>query len=464
MPSESAIAASLQGFIGIQERYQLSTTPAQTNARQAAKLRAIPLPYLTSLLKTHIKDYASVVTYIREALIAMAVEAMHCSNTWDQPQQRAANTAMLKQHFTYQIYLGGASTQVKKDILSIPFEEFLGVCVRELSVGTFNTPMGYLAQAELASDFEVQVASKESFPGLTSATQKMLVMLNRGWPNAGNVVRTERLTGIIQQFVKLAMNAVDLLNLYQSTNPANQQRRQEIWREGKMKMLWAWKLMLNHPFSDMSPLLRMILSETNIAENIEYLCHHVIPQLIRAGIDCKHLHYVVYLDIFSAAIETKPEYTPQDVEFLGEVVVHHFSKPVDLPAAEHQVPQYYRPEGTHDQITAAVEGTLRLQGIHGDQEAVIDIPVEPSGPLIDPLQMGRVVTEVDDDESCAICQIGFKESAEAIVKLHVCGHILHQEFLEGLINRAYMGSDKVMCPNCRARICAARDYKAVLEA
>jgi hypothetical protein len=81
---------------------------------------------------------------------------------------------------------------------------------------------------------------------------------------------------------------------------------------------------------------------------------------------------------------------------------------------------------------------------------------------IDPYTLGGTVSSVSADERCTICQDNFSDPAEEYLSLNVCGHPFHTDCLGLLANKVSIGVSSVLCPNCRSRLCKARDHQGLL--
>jgi hypothetical protein len=91
------------------------------------------------------------------------------------------------------------------------------------------------------------------------------------------------------------------------------------------------------------------------------------------------------------------------------------------------------------------------------------ILVRLTGPLNDPRAISSRVAHISGDHVCTVCQCDLMDDDNERTKLDVCGHVLHLQCLDDLVNQAYLGKASVCCPVCRAGICMTRDYTAVVE-
>jgi len=89
----------------------------------------------------------------------------------------------------------------------------------------------------------------------------------------------------------------------------------------------------------------------------------------------------------------------------------------------------------------------------------LDVPLQLTGPPIDPFQVASVHISIPTENSCPICLEPFEE---APMRLNACSHFLHNGCLAGLINSLQTDSPDYKCPLCRSSICEVRSYKAVL--
>lgn len=461
-------------------------------------LRAVPLPYLTTIFKTYVKDFTAMRYYITRPLMEFACHAIECSRSRDDLDNRATYLAVSKEHFIEDVYLSAASTQIKKDLFSIPLNAFFDICVEELSgkgllpdIGVqvmtwancmridkwlrqcawhpdadIDRTLGPLLRQYEApsttdgcictrmiseSDFESQVASIRIFRGLTNAVR------NFATPQVSP--RPKDVVDAIRQYVQLAMNAVDIWLLHTATNAGNQDRREAILHEGEKTMLWAWRNMLHDPFSGLTDQVKDILAKSSSVGNIEYLMRHLVKHHALDGVASKHLHFRIYNILVHAAMGEVKWLWSEEVGSAIEAEFDVFENARELINQGSSMAENYRPKGTQDQVTAELEARI-VRYYHLGPTG--DVPVEPIGPRIDPLQFSKKATEAGGDQVCPICQVDFT-NAEEFVTLDACKHLLHLDCLDALVNQAYPGSGGVKCPCCRVELCETRDYKAVLD-
>ncbi|KAH7082697.1 hypothetical protein BKA63DRAFT_598825 [Paraphoma chrysanthemicola] len=455
-------------------------------------LRPVPLPFLTAIFKTHILDYASTYHYIFGNIVAAGLYAVRCINSEDLMTTRAESLAHAKHLFAQDVFFSGASAQVKKDLFSIPLDSFFDTCIQELTGKGLHLGKSEETEAdievceELVGDWLLKCAGHSD----ADVDGSLKPLLNRYdfslehrrslcrklatnymsqelspyfFPNMRNILRSvairllfaqqpqltwKDVVTVIRQFIQVAMNAVDVWHLHECTNPEFQDRRKAILAEGSSTMEWAWVNMLAAPFSGISEGAKDVLEGSNIVENIRYVLQDVVKNHVRAGVEPRHLHYVLYAQIVSAAAEER-------VWGSLDEVVAAIKKEFEMVASS--IPEFYRPKGARNEITAELEaGLYRNYNLRAEE----DVPIEPVGPRIDSLQYGKV-TKVDNNEICTVCLRGLKEPGE-VVRLNAWGHLIHLEWLDALINHVTPGNDSVHCPNCRARLCDVRDYKAAL--
>jgi len=92
----------------------------------------VPLPYVTSLLKAYILNYAGVIRYILPQLAEVVAYSLGCIEDDDPPEMRELYFAHSKMAFTEKMYLSAASTQPKKDLFDLPPKEFFDTYTRTL--------------------------------------------------------------------------------------------------------------------------------------------------------------------------------------------------------------------------------------------------------------------------------------------------------------------------------------------
>ncbi|KAH7093595.1 hypothetical protein FB567DRAFT_576249 [Paraphoma chrysanthemicola] len=427
-------------------------------------LQPVPLPYLTAIFKTHILDYTSTYHYIFGNIVVAGL---------------AESLAHAKHLLAQDVFFSGASAQVKKDLFSIPLDSFFDTCIKEftgkgLHLGTAEETVTDIEVCEnlvgdwvqkcashpdadideslkpllsrydfslehrrslcrkLASNYKMQECSPYFFPDMRNILRSVAIHLF--FAQQPKLTRKDVVT-IIRQFIQLAMNAVDVWCLHEGTNPANQDRRKSILAEGSVTMEWAWVNMLAAPFSGISEDAKNVLEGSNIVENIQYVLQDAVKSHVRAGVESRHLHYVVYAQVVSAAAE---ERVWGSLDEVVAAIRNEFEMVVS------SIPEFYRPKGTKDEITAELEAGLYRYYNLGPQD---DVPIEPVGPRIDPLLY--------------VCLNDLNESGD-VLKLDACKHLIYLDCLDALMNHVTPGKNGVHCPNSRTRLCDVRDYKATL--
>jgi hypothetical protein len=461
-------------------------------------LPSIPLPYLSVLLEPYVKEYVTIRWYILEPLVHVVAKAAICVQEGNTSQRRAQFLAWAKAEFTEDVYLSAATTELKKQLFGIPLEEFFDASMKHVKHQIRNvvTAEGeyYSRPIELwiikcalhpRADHNGDLAPLlakyfRHFPGLAndrdqeSNLSQQLHELTIGvtGPFAGmtHVLRQavastcdlQFVRELLQQFVQLAMNAVDVWIVSLNANMRDEEYRKTILYRGERVLAWAWCNMLDNPhllpFPGSVPLTaRAALAESNLTGNIQWVMRGLVRGCIAAGAPKEHLHFTVYKHLLYAALHTN---VGKDVDPTGIIRAAVNTFPLLRDRQENEVPSYYRPKGTWDQVTEELIASHRR--VH-DQGLASDVPVEPSGPRIDPRSLSQTVAATSASENCTICQTDFTDLSEKCVKLNACGHLLHLDCLDALINQAYKGADTVKCPSCRANLCASRDYKAVLD-
>ncbi|KAK7185557.1 hypothetical protein PSPO01_08243 [Paraphaeosphaeria sporulosa] len=81
-----------------------------------------------------------------------------------------------------------------------------------------------------------------------------------------------------------------------------------------------------------------------------------------------------------------------------------------------------------------------------------DVPFNPVGPPLDPLQYTNAIQVSEPEELCAICQCEFGD--EPTVQLRACGHIMHRDCVGEMINQVTDNSN--LCALDRRGICPRR--------
>jgi hypothetical protein len=461
-------------------------------------LPSISLPYLSVLLKPYVKEYVTIRWYILEPLVHVVAKAAICVQEGNTPQRRARFLAWAKAEFTEDVYLSAATTELKKQLFSVPLEEFFDASmthvkhhIRDVVTAEgeyYSRPIelwiikcalhpradhnGDLAHSlakyfrhftGLANDREEESNLSQQLheftTGMTGPFAGMTHVLRQA---VANTCDLQFIRELLQQFVQLAMNAVDVWIVSLNANTRDEEYRTTILCSGEGVLAWAWCNMLDNPylpsFPGSVPLpARAALAESNMTGNIQWLMRGLVRGCIAGGVTKEHLHFTVYKHLLFAALHPN---VGKDVDPTGIIRAAVNTFPLLRDRPENEVLSYYRPKGTWDQVTEELIASHRR---NHDQGLASDVPVEPSGPRIDPRGLSQTVAATPGNENCTICQTDFSDLDEECVKLNACGHLLHLDCLDALINQAYKGADTVKCPSCRANLCESRDYKAVLD-
>ena len=106
------------------------TTPAPTPITRGG-MQPAPLPWLTALLKPRVKDFIGVHTHILRPIAMVAHDASRIRLTDAGEIHPQAHTD-LKQFYFTDVHFGTAPSEIRRQLLEIPIEDFFDLCVREL--------------------------------------------------------------------------------------------------------------------------------------------------------------------------------------------------------------------------------------------------------------------------------------------------------------------------------------------
>ena len=460
----------------------------------------VPLPYLTALYKAYARDHTALKWYILPPITRFVSRAVECAQRNVGPEVQAADRASARQEFVEEVYFSAASTQLKKDLFELPLNDLFDICVVQFrgtvifcegddeemeeacmkGIGTYINRCvlhvdcdtdGSLQQLlrqhkavhselntgnQLLSNFDEQMSiiptrTAGPWPGMTQLLREVMF---KYVPNKvdQNAFDSADIVSTLRQLIQLAMNAVDVRLLHINTDEGN-----AMATEGCSTIIWAWNNMLLDPFSDVPLHVKKILAGLNVIGSIELLLNYIIGRALGTGVKPEHLHFAVYTIVVAGALDENV-WNIVDRNILVSAIEPNFSFPPYVQGC--LIPEYFRPEGTWDQVTDELTARLRQNGEFDDSS---DVPVEPIGPPIDPRSLGQTATDALAGETCTVCLENFADSDEEVVKLNACQHFIHLECLDVLANQAYPGHTAIRCPYCRAELCASRDYQAVLE-
>jgi hypothetical protein len=401
--------------------------------------------------------------------------------------------AEVKQAFIREVYFSTAPLELKREMYNLPFDDFYEACrqaLRDVSLeltyqifdegddqlilqrdvtwlidcaihpeaditGTLAPELQKYKEMPkvepecLGLSFEQQTSEWEQdqrnnvFPGMTQ--------LLRDFISVNPWLAPKDLAQMIGHYLQLAMDAVDVLRYGYSY--AARWDHGVILKEQSMIVLGIACLnAIQDPYSETSLPIRNMLVKMDFASNTEFLLTSAIPYLVAKGCQLGQLHYMLYTRVIFAALQAIDDETVREATF----TYHRQHWP-------HMTWYWTRPATMPDLVTAELD--MRMRPYYSDDE-MSSVPVVPRGPQIDGRGLSQAVNDVPPDSGdCPICRGSLNDGDESseVVKLETCVHLLHLECLDGLLNTVYPGADAVRCPTCRARLCAPRDYEAVLE-
>lgn len=206
---------------------------------------------------------------------------------------------------------------------------------------------------------------------------------------------------------------------------------------------------------------KLVLAELNVNGSIKPLYDVILDAYgeVLGHVPRKHLHAAMFALIIEA---TKSQYVwnAEGLETLHGMFGPHFRIPRASEEDAVLPPEFYRPEGTRDEITDELNARLRRTMPAGE---LVDIPFAPVGASIDPRSLCQPFGNAPTSEICTVCQESLGGLAQEVVQLKTCHQFIHLDCLQALVDQIYLGRPAVRCPICRGELCAARDYRAVLE-
>jgi hypothetical protein len=464
----------------------------------ASTAPAVPLPWLNAIIKPHVRNAAVVRWYILIPLSKVAYTAKGCVGgdaSSISPLRRSGFLGLAKDNFISNVYLDPTDTAFKRAMFDIPLEQFFDTCTQVLAGCQIpdGQVRGYLVSWLAACAMHPGAEDGEGEPLPFTLSQYRWIYPNRRefhpdlltWANQELYAENPRFYGefpemqrglqlvselsheyinlALKQFVQFAMNIVQghiILRGIEGTL----QYRSGVARAGVNAAIWAWENMLDNPFSGIPRPLRDCLravDPTNLAQSIVGHLRATNRQNEGRRMSSRRLHFWVWLSILHVAKNT-PSLSDSPVmkeaireqRRLNSVVTDNHNR-----VRTQDIPDFFRPVGVVDEITAELNSRIALLNPGGQTP----VPLDAFGPTIQAHTLGqRVSDDVSADERCTICQEDFTDPEEKFVRLNACGHLLHDVCLEALANRLYTNPPSVLCPNCRTRLCAARDYRAVL--
>jgi hypothetical protein len=318
----------------------------------------------------------------------------------------------------------------------------------------FVLPSDYQEQQSI-----IRSSPDECWPGMSQIFKKMGANPDRDGIEQPPI-SSESVHSVLRQFIQLAMNCVDLKIMYLNTDAAEPVRRHHVLDEGEGVVTWAWRNMLDDPFSNVTTRAKQMLVELNLRGSIELLLHDLLRKPLGLE-EPEYLHLAVYMMILCAAANNQC-WTSADMSKIKKTIGPSFPVPPSILHSGGESPRpptFYRPPGTWDQVTDELNARLRQY----DSGELTDVPLELVGAPIDPRSLGQTAVSAPTDEKCTVCLDSFDDVFQEFVKLNACQHVIHFECLDALVNQIYPGRAAVRCPYCRAELCKARDYRAVLE-
>ena len=464
-------------------------------------MQSAHLPWLTALLKPRVKDFIGVYTHILRPISMVAHDASYTRLT-DTGEIHPQVRTDVKEMFIADVHFGTAPSGIRRQLLEIPIEDFFDLCVRELVNaedghedkkkdrndrlwfilscathpeadvdGTLGPelwkyyewttwwPKYELSPVHRSSTFELQQKAVEEedsvmWPGLTWFLEDE-IRIQDGYA-------AENIEHVIKHFLWLLLNTIDvhlvdhrlgLSDRYPDDGVAS------VLREGYEVLNRSSKLVLRNPFSDIPKPVREALATLNTRGNIEYvgmcplhaLYHAVPPELLHASAYIYFLHWALAeVDHLKA--------DPNGTIRANLLKLHMVGAPEGTRSdCRHS---WTRPAGMVDVVTEQLEAHVNR---YLDDGPGADVPLEPTGPRIDPDGLCDVVSTPEATERCPICLEDYADVDNVCVQLKACAHLLHRGCLDELVNGVYLGVPEIRYPACRRGICKARDYTAVLD-
>jgi hypothetical protein len=89
-----------------------------------------PLPWLTALIKPFVRDYVRASIHILHPVASIVYAASY--TPYGDNEASAQDRARVKEAFVHGVYYGTSSTDIKRQLLGIPFDDFFSLCICEL--------------------------------------------------------------------------------------------------------------------------------------------------------------------------------------------------------------------------------------------------------------------------------------------------------------------------------------------
>ncbi|KAI4644898.1 hypothetical protein J4E93_005696 [Alternaria ventricosa] len=459
-----------------------------------------PLPWLTALLRPRVKDFAGVYKHILQPM-GMAAHSASYTRLTDTGEFYLQARADTKQSFVNNVYYSTASTETKRQLLEMPFEEFFDLCVRELpnagddledKSNDASARLWFLLSCATHSEADVDGSLGPElwkyyewttwWPNELSPTwystafeeqsQAFQRRHSKMWPGLTRFLEdgiriqdgyaAEDIEHIIKHFLWLLLNTIDVHHFDDRHSLRARYPPQAVKRvihEGYEVLFLSSKMALQNPFSDIPKPVREALATVNTRGNIEFLAQCplrelydiVAPELFHATVYINFLYYAL-------AEVDRLKADPNGTIRANLLKLHMVGAPKGMRPDHTR--SWTRPAGMGDVVTVELEAYILR---HLDNGPAVDVPIEPTGPRIDLDRLCDVMSTPIATERCPICLEDYADVDNVCVQLKACAHLLHRGCLDELVNGVYPGVPEIRCPACRTGICGARDYTAVLD-
>ncbi|KAH7412211.1 hypothetical protein DE146DRAFT_732527 [Phaeosphaeria sp. MPI-PUGE-AT-0046c] len=451
---------------------------------------AVPMPYLTPLFMTHIKDAASVRHHICSPLqlVWQITNRYIYENPVPDPVARGMWLARAKDYFTAEVYHSSASSELKRAMFELPLRDFFDTCIacflgfNRGIIQAHEFPR-WLAMCAMHPEADIDRSCYEmlnlynmiqetveySSATPNDAAYSASISFCGHFPQMNDALEyMSRILGeaaylsALQAFVQLGANVVDMF-LYVYRTLAQTNVSESIIIEGLDCVTWAWQNMLDNPFGAIRPDARGFLVDlVDFGGLAAAMLRHIQSKVRFNSVGEDKLHGVMWTSIlrYAASVPGMYDRTLESV-IQNNLCLKADKKEKILAALADQLPEIERPIDTTDQVTAELSARVAL--MLNDNDEMRDVPIEAMGPAIDPRTLGHFVTESPtSDERCPVCRGEFADT-EPFLALNACGHLFHVDCLDPWVNRVDVGLTRINCPYCRAQLCDARNYKGVVE-
>jgi hypothetical protein len=224
----------------------------------------------------------------------------------------------------------------------------------------------------------------------------------------------------------------------------------EQWRDTMQPGLeWVFYVTMKDPAQSLPLSGRYMLLEQNYKELISFMLRRVESFFVRPPRGT--IQYQMYRWVIEAAMDSRTGLE----SVTRPIIERNFDMPWLSSILMDDDIRRYRPRNMNNLAARELLSRFRRQMPQFTNE----VPMKATGPLKDPQHVGAQRNPILAPQLCTICQV-YIEVGEEYIKLRICEHLLHLECVDGLINQAYRKVLHVLCPNCRAPICEARDYLA----